>query len=273
MTSELSNDFLWGAATAANQIEGAYNEDGKGLSVIDVQACGPHGREETDGVIEGKLYTSHIASDFYHRYKEDIALMGEMGLKAYRMSIAWTRIYPTGREDVPNEEGLKFYDSVFAELKKYRIEPIVTIYHYDMPVWVDEKFGGEDIGLILCRAPDIEDFVFLDGLVLHVPAVLPVQQGMAKLMSADDPLHFLGKIVVDKDERDIQHEGECALLPVEVIPHHDLYPLLSCQKKWAAGAVLPDQLWRNKVRVRIHVLSSSLYFFGTNLRLISFARQ
>ncbi|MDO4414047.1 MAG: glycoside hydrolase family 1 protein [Erysipelotrichaceae bacterium] len=150
MTSELSNDFLWGAATAANQIEGAYNEDGKGLSVIDVQACGPHGREETDGVIEGKLYTSHIASDFYHRYKEDIALMGEMGLKAYRMSIAWTRIYPSGREDEPNEKGLKFYDDVFAELRKYHIEPIVTISHYEPPFALAQEGGWSDRKMISC---------------------------------------------------------------------------------------------------------------------------
>ena len=133
MTNIFSKDFLWGASTAANQVEGGWNEDGKGISVIDVQACSDHGRLETDGVLEGYNYTSHKASDFYHHYKEDIALMGEMGLKAYRMSIAWTRIYPTGKEDTPNEAGLKFYDDVFAELNKYGIEPIVTISHYEPP--------------------------------------------------------------------------------------------------------------------------------------------
>lgn len=133
MKNLFPKNFLWGASSAANQIEGAWNEDGKGISVIDVQACGEHGRMETDGVLEGYLYTSHKATDFYHHYQEDIALMAEMGFKSYRMSIAWTRIYPTGKEEKPNEKGLQFYDSVFAELKKYNIEPIVTISHYEPP--------------------------------------------------------------------------------------------------------------------------------------------
>ena len=127
------DNFLWGASTAANQVEGAWNEDGKGISVIDVQACGLKGREETNGVLDGRLYTSHQASDFYHHFKEDIAMMAEMGFKSYRMSIAWTRIYPTGKEQEPNEEGLRFYDQVFDELKKYNIEPVVTISHYEPP--------------------------------------------------------------------------------------------------------------------------------------------
>lgn len=83
--------FLWGASTAANQVEGGWNEDGKGVSVIDVQALGSHGREVTDGIQPDRIYTSHKATDFYHHYKEDIALFAQMGLKAYRMSIAWTR--------------------------------------------------------------------------------------------------------------------------------------------------------------------------------------
>ena len=134
MKSQLPNSFLWGASTSANQCEGGWNEGNKGISVIDVQACGgKHGRMETDGILEGYNYTSHTATDFYHHYKEDIALMAELGLKSYRMSIAWTRIYPNGDEESPNEEGLQFYDSVFSELKKYGIEPVVTISHYESP--------------------------------------------------------------------------------------------------------------------------------------------
>lgn len=130
----LSTDFLWGASTAANQVEGAWNEDGKGISVIDVQARGEDSpREPTPGILPGRHYSSHLASDFYHRYKEDIALFSQLGLKAYRMSIAWTRIFPNGTEENPNETGLAFYDSVFDELKKYHIEPIVTISHYEPP--------------------------------------------------------------------------------------------------------------------------------------------
>lgn len=127
-------DFLWGASTAANQVEGGWNEGGKGVSVIDVQARGENcPREQTFGVLPGRYYSSHMASDFYHHYKEDIALFAQMGMKAYRMSIAWTRIYPKGTEETPNEEGLRFYDCVFDELHKYGIEPVVTTSHYEPP--------------------------------------------------------------------------------------------------------------------------------------------
>ena len=91
-------NFMWGASTSANQVEGGYNEGGKGLSVADVLATTPKMREETDGIIEGRYYPSHKASDFYHNYKNDIKMMSEMGLNSYRMSIAWTRIYPNGDE-------------------------------------------------------------------------------------------------------------------------------------------------------------------------------
>lgn len=133
--------FLWGASTAANQVEGGWNEDGKGVSVIDVQALGSHGREVTDGIQPDRIYTSHKATDFYHHYKEDIALFAQMGLKAYRMSIAWTRIFPSGTEQVPNEAGLVFYDRVFDELHKYGIEPVVTISHYEPPYALSNQGG------------------------------------------------------------------------------------------------------------------------------------
>lgn len=133
--------FLWGASTAANQVEGGWNEDGKGVSVIDVQAFGSHGREVTDGIQPDRIYTSHKATDFYHHYKEDIALFAQMGLKAYRMSIAWTRIFPNGTEQVPNEAGLVFYDRVFDELHKYGIEPVVTISHYEPPYALSNQGG------------------------------------------------------------------------------------------------------------------------------------
>lgn len=133
--------FLWGASTAANQVEGGWNEDGKGVSVIDVQALGSHGREVTDGIQPDRIYASHKATDFYHHYKEDIALFAQMGLKAYRMSIAWTRIFPNGTEQVPNEAGLVFYDRVFDELHKYGIEPVVTISHYEPPYALSNQGG------------------------------------------------------------------------------------------------------------------------------------
>ena len=137
-------NFLWSGAAAAHQYEGAWNVDGKGCSVADVMTAGAHGvpREITDGVIEGKNYPNHEAIDFYHRYKEDIALLAEMGLKAFRTSIAWTRIFPNGDDAEPNEAGLKFYDDLFDEMHKHGMEPIVTLCHFELPFNVAKKYGG-----------------------------------------------------------------------------------------------------------------------------------
>ena len=141
---ELRKDFLWGGATAANQYEGGYLEGGKGLSIADVERGARHGvrRQIDDEIMEGALYPSHEATDFYHHWKEDIALFAEMGFKCFRMSIAWTRIYPRGDEETPNEEGLKFYDQVFDELNKYGIEPVVTISHYETPLALVKEYGS-----------------------------------------------------------------------------------------------------------------------------------
>lgn len=140
--------FLWGGATAANQLEGAYDEGGRGLANVDVI---PHGRDRW-AVMAGQkkmlspeagyYYPAMTGIDFYHHYKEDIALFAEMGFKAYRMSIAWTRIFPTGEEEEPNEEGLRFYEAVFKECHKYGIEPVVTLCHFDCPIHLIEKYGG-----------------------------------------------------------------------------------------------------------------------------------
>ncbi|MBO1199424.1 6-phospho-beta-glucosidase [Staphylococcus simiae] len=142
--SKLPSDFMWGGALAANQFEGGYDEDGKGLSVIDVMTGGEHGkaREITTAVEADKYYPNHVGIDFYHRYKEDIALFKEMGLQCLRTSIAWTRIFPNGDEDEPNEEGLKFYDRVFDELIKNGIEPVVTLSHFEMPLHLAREYGG-----------------------------------------------------------------------------------------------------------------------------------
>lgn len=141
---KLSDSFLWGGATAANQYEGGYLEGGKGLSIADVEKGSESGvmREIHDCVKADEYYPSHEATDFYHHYKEDIALFAKMGFKCYRMSIAWTRIFPNGDEEEPNEEGLKFYDDVFDELAKYGIEPVVTLHHYEMPLSLVENYGS-----------------------------------------------------------------------------------------------------------------------------------
>jgi 6-phospho-beta-glucosidase len=138
------DDFLWGGATAANQYEGAWDVDGKGPSVSDMCTNGSHTSPKriTPVFEEGTLYPSREATDFYHHYKEDIALFAEMGFKTFRMSINWTRIYPTGMELTPNEKGLEFYDNVFDELRKYGIEPLVTISHYELPYGLVEAYNG-----------------------------------------------------------------------------------------------------------------------------------
>ena len=137
-------DFLWGGATAANQFEGAWDEDGKGVSVPDLCTNGTATETKwiTTEIRPDRFYPSHEASDFYHHYEGDIALMAEMGFKVFRMSINWTRIFPTGEEDTPNEKGLAFYDRVFDCCKKYGIEPLVTISHYEMPYALVEKYNG-----------------------------------------------------------------------------------------------------------------------------------
>ena len=142
------NDFLWGGATAANQCEGAYDVDGRGLANVDVA---PHGAERYAVVSgqrkmldfeDGYYYPAQTGIDFYHHYKEDIALFAEMGFKTFRMSLAWTRIFPNGDETEPNEAGLAFYEDVFRECQKYCIEPLVTITHFDCPIHLIKEYGG-----------------------------------------------------------------------------------------------------------------------------------
>ena len=142
--SILREDFLWGGATAANQFECAWDVDGKGPSVSDMCTNGSHTtpKRVTTSVEPGTLYPSHEAIDFYHHYEEDIALFAEMGFKCFRMSINWTRIFPTGMESEPNEKGLAFYDKVFDCCKKHGIEPLVTISHYELPYALVEKCNG-----------------------------------------------------------------------------------------------------------------------------------
>ena len=137
-------DFLWGGALAAHQFEGGVLNTSKGYSVADVMTAGAHGvpREITDGVVEGKYYPNHVGIDFYGHYKEDIAMFADMGFKCFRTSIAWTRIFPLGDEDEPNEEGLQFYDDVFDELLKYGIEPVITLSHFEMPYHLAKEYGG-----------------------------------------------------------------------------------------------------------------------------------
>ena len=125
------DNFLWGASTSAFQIEGAWNEDGKGLTSMDVRSFKK----------EGQIATTKVTMDHYHHFKEDVQLMKKLGMKAYRMSISWARIFPEGEGEI-NQAGIEFYKNVFNECHKYNIEPLVTIYHFDLPAALEVKYGG-----------------------------------------------------------------------------------------------------------------------------------
>ncbi len=171
--AKFPNDFLWGGATAAILYEGGFAEGGKGVNTSDTLTNGSHmvprrvtWKNPTTGetgaavmgfadgscrlipegaepaVLDGYYYPSHVATDFYHHYKEDIALMGELGFRTFRLSMNWARIFPNGDDEQPNEEGLQFYDNVFDECKKYGIEPLVTLSHYETPINLTKKYGG-----------------------------------------------------------------------------------------------------------------------------------
>ncbi|MCI6746016.1 MAG: family 1 glycosylhydrolase [Anaerolactibacter massiliensis] len=149
--------FLWGGALAANQCEGAWNAGGKGMSVADVATYKPKvdvknyaanigvtlkGIEEAKSTADTVYYPKRRGIDFYHRYPEDLALFAEMGFKVLRVSIAWTRLYPTGEEETPNPAGVAFYHALFSEMKKDGIEPLVTLSHYEMPLYLAEHYNG-----------------------------------------------------------------------------------------------------------------------------------
>lgn len=203
----MNKKFYWGGATAANQYEGAYAEGGRGLVRTDVMTGGsvssprmltyilpdhtaglapkwgkvPEGARGT--VMDGYYYPNQLGSDFYHRYKEDIALFAEMGFNMFRMSIAWSRIFPKGIEEKPNKEGLEFYRNVFNELKKYNIEPLVTIVHNDIPLYIEEELGGfhnrdtVDLYVKYCKAifTEFKDLVkyWLPFNEINLPLALP----------------------------------------------------------------------------------------------------
>lgn len=162
--SKMPDGFLWGGATAANQCEGGYDLDGRGLANVDVIPAGPDRRPVMNGTMqmfscdEDHYYPSHEAIDMYHNFEEDIRLFAEMGFKCYRFSIAWSRIFPMGDEETPNEAGLAFYERLIDTCRKYNIEPLVTICHFDVPMHLVTEYGSwrsrrlVDFYLNFCRA-------------------------------------------------------------------------------------------------------------------------
>ena len=162
----MKKDFFWGGAVAAGQCEGAWDIDGRGPTLLDMTTAGSYeeprkitykdakgqpgylmGNEMlpeggTYALLDNEYYPNHDGIDFYHHYKEDIALFAEMGFKMFRLSISWSRLYPKGIEETPNEKGIAFYRDVFEELRKYNIEPLVTLWHFDTPLYIEEELGG-----------------------------------------------------------------------------------------------------------------------------------
>lgn len=172
---EFPNDFLWGGAVAACQIEGAYDVDGRGLSTSDLRAYDPNikranikkeGGDTLAGIKaamqdQTSYFPKRYGIDFYHTYKQDLALLKELGLKAFRTSISWSRIFPHGDESEPNEKGLQFYDKLIDEIIKNGMEPIITMSHYDFPIYLVTEYGG------FANRQVIDFFVKYASILLH----------------------------------------------------------------------------------------------------------
>ncbi len=192
---KLSEDFLWGAASAAHQVEGAYHEDGKGLGIWDALTEG-HIKHGENG---------NIACDHYHRYKEDVAIMKEIGLKSYRFSVSWPRIMP--EEGVINEQGIAFYKDLVRELKAAGIEPMCTLFHWNLPMWVHEKGGWN------CES--ISDY-FAEYTKTVVDAL---SDQVTYWITVNEPACFIGLGYITGDHAPFEsHLDDMAKLPMIMAP-------------------------------------------------------
>lgn len=233
MEKRMPKGFLWGGATAANQFEGGWQEGGKGLGLIDVVPYGPdrmpvaRGEKVMLSCDEEHYYPGHEAVDFYHHYKEDIALLAEMGFKCFRMSISWTRIFPNGDEAEPNEEGLAFYDRVFDECLKYGIQPLVTLCHFDLPIHLLHQFGGW------------RDRKMIDCFLTYCRAVFERYKGKVKYWITFNEINMLNHLpftscglIVKEGENEKQVKYLCA--------HHEL--LASAGAVKLAHEIMPEAM-------------------------------
>lgn len=215
-------NFLWGGATAANQLEGGYDEGGRGLAISDIMTAGSldksrmityldengkpgkvlalAGRNNIPAgakgiVFDGEFYPNQVGVDFYHRYPKDIKLLAEMGFKAFRMSISWSRIFPRGDEEEPNPAGIAFYHRVFDELAKYGIEPIVTISHYDDPLYISQKYN------------DWSDRKMIDLYVHYVETLFKEYKDQVKYWLTFNEINAsLLMLTFDKNAKDIDYQ-------------------------------------------------------------------
>lgn len=266
----LKKDFLWGGAVAANQCEGAYLEDGKQLSIMDIITAGDkdHPRRITLDLDETAYYPNHEAIDFYHRYEEDTTYFQEMGFRCFRTSIAWTRIFPKGDESEPNEAGLAFYDRLFACLKAKGMEPVVTISHYEMPLYLVKAYGGWRNRKLVDFYLNFAETLFkrYRGIVrywmtfneinstIHLPSIAGVilQKGEDQTLVAHQALHhqFIASALAVKLGHEIDPENQIGCMVMTTVG----YPKTSHPKDiLAAQEYLRDgTLFFTDVQVRGH---------------------
>jgi len=268
----LPKGFLWGGATAANQCEGGYNEGGRGLANVDVAPHGPERRLVCRGLRkmlsfeDGYYYPAQKGIDFYHHYKEDIALFGEMGFKTFRLSIGWTRIFPNGDEATPNEEGVAFYRSVFEECHKYGIEPLVTITHFDMPIYLIKKYGGWKNRVLIDFYKKLVTVLFTEykdlvtywltfneiNMILHMPfmgAGLVFEEGENRDQAIYQSVHneLVASAWATKIGHDIDPNNKIGCM----LAAGDFYPLTSDPKDiWLAKCTDRDNLMFIDVQAR-----------------------
>lgn len=246
-------NFLWGGATAANQFEGGWNEDGKGDSVCDHITAGTVStpRYFTNEIKKDENYPSHEAIDFYHRYKEDIALFAEMGFKVFRLSLNWTRIFPKGDEVKPNQKGLDFYRAVFEECKKYGIEPLVTISHYEIPYYLMDQYGGWlsrdciDFYLNFCETV-FKEYKDLVTYWLTFNEINCMMMGVGEILaggipSEDGPLQDFNSVVTkeQKQNRFQATHHQFVASAKAVVLGHEINPEFKVGCMVAGGAVYP----------------------------------
>lgn len=286
----LPEHFLWGGAIASNQCEGAYNVDGRGLASVDVQPYGKdrfklcQGRLDQLDLDEKHFYPGLEAIDFYHHYKEDIRLFAEMGFKVLRLSISWTRIYPTGDEEQPNEKGLQFYEDVFRECHKYGIEPLVTIVHFDVPIYLIKKYGSwRNRHLVDCYEKYARTIMerykgmvhywltFNEiNMVLHLPFVgagIVLKEGeneeQVKYTAAHHMLVASAKAVKAAHEIDSENQVGCMLAAGDAYPYscrpedvqkamemnHDNFFFIDIQSRGSYPSYALKKLERNKIEI------------------------
>lgn len=270
MKQTFPENFLWGGALAAHQCEGAYLEDGKGLCIADTLICGS--AMERLFTIETKLkdgvyYPSHEAIDFYHEYKNDVKLFAEMGFKVLRTSIAWSRIFPNGDEEAPNEKGLQFYDALFDELLSHNIQPVITLSHYEMPMHLLEKYGGWVNRKLVSFYTNYAKTVFLRykdkvkyWLVFNEINIIKVMPYLAggMLINYDDS-QFLQKVY-----QGAHHQFVASSLAVkachEIIPDAKIGMMLASALSYPKTCK-PEDVWRNIENER-----NSLFFSDVQMR-------